>query len=552
MNTILITFENGDKKEYRKGIKLKEIIDDIKQDYKYDIIAGNFKNQIVLYEDALVKSGELILYDINTKIGNTIYEKGLINLFIASVTDVLGKDTEVKVKHSIDKGLFCDINKDLDNDILKLIKSDMQSKVEKSIPFTKIETSRIDAIDYFNSVKRYDKAKTLFYNTSLYITLYKFNGMYNYVIGDLPNDTSILKYFDLTLIEGKGLILGFPFSYDNGEVIKYTHHEKMFQSLEEYSNWGEILNINNVGELNEFITSNNVGDLINLSEMMQDYKLLSIAEKIALNKKDIKFVLISGPSSSGKTTTSKKISLYLKTLGLNPIQISLDDYFYDRGQEIAFDEFGKPDYEGFNSIDIKLFNNHINKILKGEKVDTPVFDFKEGKKVFKKTIQMKENDIFVIEGLHALNENLMKEIPKKNKFKIYISPLTFLNIDNDNRINMTDIRLLRRMVRDNRVRGYSPTKTLNNWSKVRKGENQYVFPYQKEADEIFNTSFAYELCVLKTYVEPLLYSIKSDDKEYLTAVRLIEILKFVLPIPSDEIPRISILREFIGGSYFEI
>ena len=550
MDTITLTFENGEKKEYIKGIKLKEVIESVKENYPYDIIAGVFKNHIINYEDPLTKSGKIFLKDINSKIGNQIYELGLIYLFESSVFDILGKDTKVNIKHSLDKGVYCEVDKPVSEDVLTIIKDDMKDKVNKAIPFIKIETSRLEAIEYFKKIGRIDKAKTLFYNTSDYIPLYKFNGLYNYIIGTLPNDTSVLKYFDLTRINEKGIVLRFPGIRDNAKVMKYTDHPKYMESIKEYSEWGKILNINNVGDLNEYITKNDLAELINLSEIMQDYKLLSIAENIVLNKEDIKLILISGPSSSGKTTTSKKLCLYLKTLGINPIQLSLDDYFLNR-EDTPLDEYGQKDYESIAAIDIELFRNHIGKLLKGEKVLTPVFDFVEGKKIFKKEIQIKENDVLIIEGLHALNDTLTKDINKKNKYKIYISPLTFLNIDNDNRIKMTDIRLLRRMIRDNRTRGYSPSQTLENWHSVRKGEDKGVFAYQDEADIVFNSSLAYELGVLRTYAMPLLFSVKEDDKEYLTALRLIEFLMTVLPIPSDYVPKISILREFIGGSYFE-
>ena len=283
---------------------------------------------------------------------------------------------------------------------------------------------------------------------------------------------------------------------------------------------------------------------------MQDYKLLNIAEEIVLNKDNYKIILLSGPSSSGKTTSAMKLSLYLKSLGLNPTHLSLDDYFHER-KETPLGEDGKPDFESITAIDIKLFDNQISKLLKGVKVTVPTFNFIDGKKEYKRTVELKENDILIIEGLHALNEELLTNIPKKNKFKIYVSPLTYLNIDNDNRISMTDLRLLRRMVRDNRSRGYSPSVTLGTWMKVRSGEEKHVFPYQDNADALFNTSLAYELSVLKTYAEPLLFTIKEDDPEYQTAQRLIELLRFVLPIPSESVPKTSILREFIGGSYFE-
>lgn len=550
MENIILTLDNGKKKEFVKGIKLKEVINLLKEEYPNDIISAKYNSSIINYEDTINKSGTLSLYDINTKQGNKIYERGLLYLFEVSALEVLGKDTKIIVKYSLDKGIFCKIDKNINTTDITNIKKIMKDKVKASLPFTKIETTRNEAIEYFKSIKREDKVRNLFYNISEFVTLYKLEDTYNYIIGDLPNNTSVLKYFDLSLIEGKGIVVRFPSLYDNSKVLKYTHHDNYFNSLEEYSEWGNKLNINNLGELNDYISNSNSGNLIQLSEIMQDYKLLNIAEEIVLNKDDYKVILLSGPSSSGKTTTSMKLSLYLKSLGLNPTHLSMDDYFLER-DETPLGPNGKPDFESLNALDIKLFDSQISKLLKGTKVTVPTFNFISGKKEYKRTIQMQKNDILIIEGLHALNENILKNIPKKNKFKVYISPLTYLNIDNDNRISMTDLRLLRRIVRDNRTRGYSPSTTLNNWEDVRKGEEKYVFPYQDNANVMFNTSLAYELGVLKTYVEPLLYTVKADDPEYLTARRLLELLKCVLPISSESVPQISIIREFIGGSYFE-
>ena len=550
MENIILTLDNGKKKEFVKGIKLKEVINLLKEEYPNDIISAKYNSSIINYEDTINKSGTLSLYDINTKQGNNIYERGLLYLFEVSALEVLGKDTKIIVKYSLDKGIFCKIDKNINTTDITNIKKIMKDKVKASLPFTKIETTRNEAIEYFKSIKREDKVRNLFYNISEFVTLYKLEDTYNYIIGDLPNNTSVLKYFDLSLIEGKGIVVRFPSIYDNSKVLKYTHHDNYFNSLEEYSEWGNKLNINNLGELNDYISNSNSGNLIQLSEIMQDYKLLNIAEEIVLNKDDYKVILLSGPSSSGKTTTSMKLSLYLKSLGLNPTHLSMDDYFLER-DETPLGPNGKPDFESLNALDIKLFDSQISKLLKGTKVTVPTFNFISGKKEYKRTIQMQKNDILIIEGLHALNENILKNIPKKNKFKVYISPLTYLNIDDDNRISMTDLRLLRRIVRDNRTRGYSPSTTLNNWEDVRKGEEKYVFPYQDNANVMFNTSLAYELGVLKTYVEPLLYTVKADDPEYLTAKRLLELLKCVLPISSESVPQISIIREFIGGSYFE-
>lgn len=550
MQTIIITLNNGKKEEYVKGIKVKEILNKMSKEEREDAILIKYNNKKVDLETELKKNGTLQIYDINTLEGNRIYERGLLYLFIYVTNNVLGKDTKVIVKHSIDKGIFCKIDKKVeDKDVLE-IKKQMKEIVSKNISFTKMDTTKYEAIEYFKSIKREDKAKTLFYDTSKYVSLYKLDENYNYIVGDLPSSTGVLKYFDLSLIKDKGIVVRFPSIYDNKKVKRYTHHTNYFNTLEEYSAWGNNLNINNIGELNDYITSNKPADIIQLSEIMQDYKLLSIAEQIVLNKEDYKIILLSGPSSSGKTTSAMKLSLYLKSLGLNPTHLSLDDYFHERA-ETPLGEDGKPDFESITAVDIKLFDSQISKLLKGTKVVVPTFNFIDGKKEYKRTVQLKENDILINEGLHALNEELLTNIPKKKKFKIYVSPLTYLNIDNDNRISMTDLRLLRRMVRDNRTRGYSPSVTLGTWMKVRSGEEKHVFPYQDNADALFNTSLAYELSVLKTYAEPLLFSIKEDDPEYQTAQRLIELLKFVLPIPSESVPKTSILREFIGDSYFE-
>ena len=550
METIKLSFDNGEEREYVKGIKLKEVIESLKEKDSLDIVVAKYNGKIIYDDYTFTKKGKLSLYDINTNIGNKAYERGLIYLFEQCAIELLGNETTIVVKHSIDKGVFCKINKELTDEDISKIKKLMKQKIKQDLPFTKIETTKAEAFEYFKSIKREDKIKTLFYNNDNLVTLYKLEDTYNYIIGEMPLSTKTLKYFDLTLLKGKGVVVRFPSVYDNARVIKYTHHEKYFNSLEEYNTWGENLKIRSIGELNDYLTKNHAKELVQLSEIIQDYKLLSIAEEIVLNKENYKIILLSGPSSSGKTTTAMKLSLYLKSLGLNPSHISIDDYFQER-DETPIGPDGKPDFESLRAVDTKLFDNQISKLLKGIKVTVPTFNFITGKKEYKRKIELKENDILIIEGLHALNENILKNIPNKNKYKIYVSPLTYLNIDNDNRISMTDLRLLRRIVRDNRTRGYEPSKTLNSWQNVREGEEKYVFPYQDNANVIFNSSLAYELGTLKLYAEPLLYTIKEDNPEYQTAQRLLELLKCSMPVPSEYIPRTSILREFIGDSYFE-
>ena len=508
LDNIIITFEDGTKKEYRKGIKFEEIVKDVAPDN--GIICGVFNNTILNYTDAISRSGKLTLCDINNPYGARVYEKGLTFLFKVSALEVLGKNTEIKVRNSIDRGVFFETSSDVTEEQLKEIKKVMKSKVDKALTFEKIETTMNEAFNYFKEIKREDKIKTLFYDKNKYVTLYKFDGVYNFFIGNLPHDSSILKQYDLTLLSGKGIILRFPSMYDNGKIVKYTHHEQFFNNVNEYLEWAKILNISSIGELNDAIVSMNSAELINLSESIQDYRLQSIAKEISDKKDKIKVILLSGPSSSGKTTSARKLSLFLKTMGLNPVPLSLDDYFLER-KDTPINENGKYDFESLKAIDIKLFNNQIDKLLKGNKVTIPTFNFITGMKEYKRTLQMKENDILVVEGLHAISDELLTDIPKNRKFKIYISPLVYLNIDDDNRINLTDIRLLRRMVRDNRTRGYSPSHTLANWSEVRNGEEKYICPYQDSADVIFNTFLAYELPVMKVYALPLLYKVQADD-----------------------------------------
>lgn len=548
MNNIIITFEDGTKREYRKGIKFEEIVNDVAP--SDNIICGSLDNVILNLNDTISHNGKLILYDLSSSNGSKVYEKGLIFLFKVCALEVLGKEIDIKVRNSIDRGVFFEVDYEVTSDEINKIKNLMQDKVNRDLSFEKIETSMNEAIAYFKQIKREDKIKTLFYDKNKYVTLYKFDGIYNYFLGDLPHSSGILKYFDLTLIMGKGIILRYPSMYDNGKMVKYTHHEQFFNSISEYLTWSKILKISSIGELNDEIVKSRPGDIINTCEFVQDNRLEYIAKMILERRDKIKLVLLSGPSSSGKTTTAKKLSMYLKTAGLNPVPISLDDYFLER-KDTPLNENGRPDFESLRALDIKLFNKQMEKLVKGNKVTIPTFNFITGKKEYHRTIEMHENDILIVEGLHALSDDLLTDIPRNKKYKIYVSPLVYLNIDDDNRINLTDIRLLRRMVRDNRVRGYSPSQTLESWKEVRMGEEKYVFPYQDSADIVCNTFSPYELSIMKVYALPLLYKVQSDDPEYLTALRLIKLLDLVLPLPSEDVSQLSILREFIGRGYFE-
>ena len=428
----------------------------------------------------------------------------------------------------------------------------MRKLVEKDLQITKIMVSRLDAIEYYNDVNRTDKANSLSYISNSSVSLYKMDDMLDYFYGVLPNKTGLIDKFNLKYVKDNKVILLIPNfndieTFDNLKLVK---NEKMIDAIEKNDAYLQGVGISNSIELNNAISTGNYGDLIRISEVLQNNELYSIAEKIS-NDKNLKIVLITGPSSSGKTTTSRKLTLFLTSKGLKPIPISIDD-FYMNLQDRVLDENGKPEMERIGAIDTKLFNKKISELLNGEEVHMPKYNFAENKQtVSDETIKMDDNSVLIIEGIHAFNEQLTEMIPEKNKFKIYICPLTPLSIDNHNMFKSTDNRLLRRIIRDNMSRGASASTTLSMWNNVRKAEEEMLLPYAKDADCIFNTSLAYELGVLKTYAEPLLFSVSRDDPNYDEALRLVNLFRVILGIPSENVPNDSILREFIGGSCFK-
>ena len=374
--------------------------------------------------------------------------------------------------------------------------------------------------------------------------------MYDYFYGELAYSTKQIDDFKLTYIKDNGFVLSYPSAYNPECTLDYIHHSMLFDTFNSYTKWGNQIGIRNAADLNEIVSQGRYNELIRLSEAYYNSQLSRIADQIAENHKKIKLILIAGPSSSGKTTTSKKLEVYLQSKGIKTHQISIDDYFYDRDKTPKL-ENGELDFESLNAVDVTLFNKHLTKLLEGEKVELPEYNFVLGKREYKgKTLQMGSDDVIVIEGLHGLNDDLTISIERRYKFKIYISPLTQLNIDNHNRIHTSDTRKLRRIVRDNKYRSHSAAETLRMWKSIREGEEKYIFPYQDQADVIINSALLYELGILKTYAEPLLFSVPEEDEMYPEALRLINFLRNFLPIPSDDIPNDSILREFIGESCF--
>ena len=534
---------------YPKDITLEDISKDFQDNYSETIIMAEVNGRPYELNYKVTDDVTVDFFDLTSPTGNRVYESGLIFVLEKACLNML--NSEIEVKYSIDKGIYIKTHKKITKEDLDKVSREMKEIVKRDLPIEKNLVNRLEAIDYYKSTKNYDKVNVLKYSVNTNVNLYRLMDIYNYFFSYLPVSTGALKEFKLTYIDQNSFVLRYPNIYYLNKIPVYKHHDKLFNEFKKYDEWSEKLGIENVSLLNNKVTKGNVDDIVLLSENIQNNSLFKISETIYNNKK-LKLILLAGPSSSGKTTTSKKLELFLKGFGLNPIAISIDNYFVDRDKTPRLPD-GSYDFESLNSINVELFNKNLKDLLDGKEVTLPVYNFITGKsELSDESIKLGEKEILIVEGLHALNEELTYSIDKKNKYKIYLCPLTVLSLDNHNRIRTTDNRLLRRIVRDNRTRGYSASDTLSTWGKVREGEEKYVFPFQDEADVIFNTSLIYELGVLKTYAEPLLYSVEESDPMYKEAVRLLNLLKNILPISNDYIPVDSIVREFIGGGYFKL
>ncbi len=534
---------------YPRDITLEDISKDFQKNYLETIIMAEVNGRPCELNYKVTDDVTVDFFDLTSPTGNRVYESGLIFVLEKACLNML--NSEIEVKYSIDKGIYIKTYKKITKEDLDKVSREMKEIVKRNLPIQKNLVNRLEAIEYYKSTKSYDKVNVLKYSVNTNVNLYRLMDIYNYFFSYLPVSTGALKEFKLTYIDQNSFVLRYPNIYYLNKIPVYKHHDKLFNEFKKYDEWSEKLGIENVSSLNNKVTKGNVDDIVLLSENIQNNSLFKISETIYNNKK-LKLILLAGPSSSGKTTTSKKLELFLKGFGLNPIAISIDNYFVDRDKTPRLPD-GSYDFESLNSINVELFNKNLKDLLNGKEVTLPVYNFITGKsELSDESIKLGEKEILIVEGLHALNEELTYSIDRKNKYKIYLCPLTVLSLDNHNRIRTTDNRLLRRIVRDNRTRGYSASDTLSTWSKVREGEEKYVFPFQDEADVIFNTSLIYELGVLKTYAEPLLYSVEENDPMYKEAVRLLNLLKNILPISNDYIPVDSIVREFIGGGYFKL
>ena len=545
-----ITIEGYGKEVVPKNSSILDLVKKLKLD---DVMAAKIDNEFLNLNVGFERDANVEFVRVSDKAGHRMYVAALKFMMIVAVQEIFGRESAVYVKHSIDKGTYCelDINRVLTGEDVEKIKTRMHEYVDRDLPFEKISADKASAVKYFKQEQEFEKAENADETINDNLTLYKLFDYYNYFYVNLPVSTGCIKLFDLKRINEVGVVLQYPEREDPTVIPPYTHFTEVFNSFDSYNDWLELIDTLYVSDLNNYVSEGKIDDFIRINEIRYNKQLLDIVDEVRKRKDELKIVLLGGPSSSGKTTSTKKLSMYLKAYGFNPLVISVDDYFLEREQSPK-DENGEYDFECLEALDAKLFNEQLSKLIRGEEVIVPKFNFLTGKKEFeeKNRVKLETNGIILIEGLHCINEKLTEGIDKKYKYKIYISPFNPLTIDRHNHISTVDMRFLRRMVRDNLFRGYSPEKTLATWKSVRNGEKKYLFPHLQEADTVLNTALVYEIGVLKVYAEPLLYSIKPTSPYYEESRRILSFMNSFFSIPSEFVPLDSILREFIGGSYF--
>ena len=544
----------GKTREYPYGTSYGEIVEEYKDSTRYPIVLVMKDGKLCELHKKLKKDGVLEFITTGDEIGHQTYKRSASLLLLKAIYHVAGHKNikKVTLHYSVDAGYYYTIegNVEITEAFLAQVKTYMLELAEKKIPIRKRSVGTNEAIEIFHEHGMYDKEKLFRFRRVSRVNIYSLDGFEDYFYGFMVNHTGYLKYFELYPYDN-GLVLQLPTQANPSEVPPFCPRPKIFQIQKESERWGETMQADTVGALNEQIVQKGASQLLLIAEALQEAKISQIARTIAENK-DKKFVMIAGPSSSGKTTFSHRLSIQLSAHGLRPHPIAVDNYFVNR-QDTPLDENGNYNFECLEAIDVKQFNEDMVRLLKGEEVELPYFNFKTGQREYRGDyLKLGKEDVLVIEGIHCLNDKLSNSLPTESKFKIYISALTQLNIDEHNRIPTTDGRLIRRIVRDARTRGASAKQTIAMWNSVRRGEEENIFPYQESADVMFNSALIYELAVLKLYAEPLLFSIEPGEPEYNEAKRLLKFLDYFLGIPGESIPSNSILREFIGGGCFDV
>ena len=546
---------DGMKRDYESGTTYQRIAEDVQKDYPHQIVLAYVDGHRLQELRKTVESDCSIRFVTTAeKIGHETYKRSLCFLLVKAVHDIGGHENiqRVRIHFSVDKGYYCTVDGKvcIDQQFLDRVAARMRELSEERATIGKRSIHTDEAVELFHRHGMYDKEKLFRYRRVSKVNIYNINEFEDYYYGYMVPDAGCLRYFSLHLYD-EGFVIQMPTREEPEKVSEFTPSPKLFQVLKESLAWGDLQEIDTVGALNDMITHSDMREVVLVQEAYQERKIGEIASQIA-ERPETKFVLIAGPSSSGKTTFSHRLSIQLRANGLKPHPIAVDNYFVDR-EHTPRDADGNYNFECLEAIDIEKFNDDMKNLLAGKEVHLPIFNFKTGKRDYERIPKkLGENDILVIEGIHCLNPKLTEMLNDENKFRIYISALTQINIDEHNRIPSTDGRLIRRLVRDARTRGASAMRTIGMWPSVRRGEEENIFPFQEEADVMFNSSLLYELSVLKQYVEPLLFAVDRDSEEYLEAKRLLKFFDYFVGIGSEYVPTNSLLREFIGGGCFHV
>lgn len=549
MNKLKLILSDNREIFVEKGKFIHEIIEENKLRGDIPIVLATINGEIHELSERIDKEGNFDIIDTSKNIGVNVYTRSIQFVMIKAVKEVF-PDAFVTIEHSINRGVIGEIHRDcsLGIDDIPLIKEKMREIIEKNFPINKVCVTKAEAINIFEKYNMEDKVRFLKHLTDEYVMLYELDGLYDYFYGHMAYSTGELKYFELNYYE-TGFLLRFPLESDPLKIPRFVGYKKLDKIYYETEKWGNIMGVGDVGSLNDKVVNGDIFNIIRVSEGFHEKKIANIAD-LVYEREKIKLVLIAGPSSSGKTTFSRRLGIQLRVNGLIPVPISLDDYFVDR-EHTPRDENGDYDFESIYSLDLELFNSNLQDILEGKEVSIPSYNFKTGKREWtEEKIMLPSNGVLIVEGIHGLNEMLTSSIPKEQKFKIYISALTQLNIDNHNRIFTTDVRIIRRIVRDYLSRGYGAEDTLKMWASIRRGEEKNIFVFQEEADTMFNSTLVYELCILKKYALAELAKIDEDSPVYYEALRLKSFLGFFKDVDVEMVPENSILREFVGGSCF--
>ena len=544
-----MNYTEGKRLKMEEKIKISELMKEEIEKSEYPEVGAKYNNEYKNLDDLVDTNGKIELIQINSKEGMKIYRRTLTYIMGKAFWNIY-PEAHVIVNYQLSNAMYCDIeNMDVTEEMMEKVKAKMQEIIDRNLKIEKRTMTREEAEKFYKETNTPKGRLQFDLEEKEDINMYYCDNYFNYFYEIIATHTGVAKLFDLQKYSN-GFLLRYPTSNDVNNLPEFKETKKLLWALQEYETIYKVLNVGTVYRLNKAVKEDKIKYLILLSEALHEKKISQIADKIVA-RQGVKMILIAGPSSSGKTTFAQRLGIQLRINGLRPVTISVDNYFVER-EQTPLNEKGEYDFESIDAIDIELFNKHLLALLNGEEIEMPEFDFHEGKKKYNgNKVKMQKDDVLVIEGIHCLNDKLTEKISQDQKYKIYISALTVLNMDAFNRISTTDTRLVRRMVRDNQFRGYSAKDTIATWDNVNKGEEKNIFPFQEQADSIFNTSLIYELGVLKNEAVPLLEQITNDEPEYAEAQRLLEILRYFEPISKDLVPSNSLIKEFLGGGDFK-